>query len=195
MSDERLRDLEREAATGDPEAIEALARERCRSGLCCAHGKHGITVPPKGIGDLVRSIEIERETLFASTYPATFEELPEESPRTCRTRIMFREAEEAKIEEVLAWLRAAGIEVAVSYRDRFDSELQRRYRRENEGHMADALSYSLAAGIQTRTRNELNRVRVEGGPDEAAEASAELIRRNDEELLDWQRGEGEPPPV
>ncbi len=37
MTDQRIRDLERQAALGDAEALEAVKAHRCRVGDCCAH--------------------------------------------------------------------------------------------------------------------------------------------------------------
>jgi len=37
MTDLKLRNLEREAASGDPEAEKLLCIERCRQGNCCLH--------------------------------------------------------------------------------------------------------------------------------------------------------------
>jgi hypothetical protein len=39
VADKDRRDVERKAATGDPEAEAKLRRERCRSGQCCAHSE------------------------------------------------------------------------------------------------------------------------------------------------------------
>ncbi len=52
MADDRLRELERAAAQGDPEASAAYARERCRSGDHCACRK-----PIPELVLLVHSIE------------------------------------------------------------------------------------------------------------------------------------------
>lgn len=45
MADERLRNAEREAANGDPEARRRLEHERCRADQCCAHS-HTVALPP-----------------------------------------------------------------------------------------------------------------------------------------------------
>lgn len=46
MSDEARRQLERDAAGGDLQAIFRLAHERCRAGECCAHSQSPTLRPP-----------------------------------------------------------------------------------------------------------------------------------------------------